>query len=113
MQDVKIGRLPSTPTKSPPIWGDLTENRGNRRFIRVLVWLTKPVPCGRAMECLSAGAWKEPIGIPYIIYTIVKTPRGLGAEPLLYYKKGLKTISRNTPYRCTATSGDTSPDSDP
>ena len=34
----------STPTKSPPILGDLTENRGNRRFIRVLVWLTKPVP---------------------------------------------------------------------
>ena len=34
----------STPTKSPPILGDLTENRGNRRFIRGLVWLTKPVP---------------------------------------------------------------------
>jgi hypothetical protein len=36
----------STPTKSPPILGDLTENRGNRRFIRVLVWLSSLCPYG-------------------------------------------------------------------
>ena len=46
----------STYPKSFPIWKDLTENRGNRRFIRVLVWFAKPVPYGRTMSSLSAGA---------------------------------------------------------
>ena len=71
----------STPTKSPPILGDLTENRGNRRFIRDLVWLSSLCPCGVSHDLLSAGALRKLLQIKtWIIYTIVKTPRGMGCE---------------------------------
>jgi hypothetical protein len=37
----------STPSKASPVYGeDATENRGNRRFIRVLVWLSSFRPEG-------------------------------------------------------------------
>ena len=39
----------STPSKSPPIWGDLTENHGRPMIFRVMVWLAEPVPYGRAI----------------------------------------------------------------
>ena len=39
----------STYPKSFPIWKDLTENHGRPMIFRVLVWLAKPLPYGRAI----------------------------------------------------------------
>ena len=42
----------------PIVGKDLTENRGNRRFVRGLVWLSSLCPYGVRHGCLSAGAWR-------------------------------------------------------
>ena len=44
----------------PLYWKDVTENRGNRRFIRILVWLSSLCPCGVSHDLLSTGAWRLP-----------------------------------------------------
>ena len=48
-------RHPPPPSR-PLYWAGVTENRGNRRFVRVLVWLSSLCPYGVSHGCLSAGA---------------------------------------------------------
>ena len=70
------------PNPSPSLYGrGVTDSGGMPPCVRVLVWLTKPLPL-RGEPWIFVG-WR--IEKSFIIYYHAKTPRGLGAEPPKYF----------------------------